>query len=230
MVSRDCDFIPAEYHERRRVRGMVRQRVASIVGIFSIMLVWVGAHYYQISSAEAMMQDVAAQKAQMESLATRKAEMEQARTALTNLQDLMRELAGERSLVSVFGELSQRIPDSIVLTGIQMYEPSMSEYAVETGKQSAMAQAPVSRRNPRATRTEPMAPTLTEIESMRRGLTLYGVARSIPDIIDFAAALDKSPAFFEVDMDVREPTMYAGRAARRFRMTCRMAQEAAPKR
>lgn len=226
MVSRDCDFIPAEYHEQRQVRGVVRQRVAGVVGLIAIMLVWIGAHYYRVSSAEAMMVDIVAQKAQIESVAVKKSEMEQAKTVLSNLRELMQALAGGRSLVSVFGELSHRIPDSIVLTGIQLYEPSLSDFATEQDG-GGVAGMMIGRQGAtRVARGVGSSPSIVDVESMRRGLTLYGVARSIPDIIDFAAALDKSAAFFEVDMDVRETAMFAGRPARRFRMTCRIAHEA----
>ncbi|MCB9858093.1 MAG: hypothetical protein H6818_20605 [Phycisphaerales bacterium] len=229
MVSRDCDFIPAEYHEQRQVRGVVRQRVFGIVGMIGIMVVWLGAHYFRVSSAEAMMVEIAEQKAQVESVAARKAEMEQAKTVLSNIRELMQTLAGGRSLVTVFGELSHRVPDSIVLTGCQLYEPSLSDFATEVVGGSAVGLMVGRRGAERDLRRGASAPEVVDVESMRRGLTLYGVARSIPDIIDFAAALDKSPAFFEVDMDVREPTMFAGRPARRFRMTCRIAHEAVKK-
>lgn len=224
MVARDCDFIPAEYHERRRVRTMIRQRVGGCVGLVAIMLVWLGAHHYRLKSAEAMMADVGAQKAQMESLAARKAEMERARSVLTNLQDLMVELGGRRSLVAVFGELSRRIPDSIVLTGCQLYEPSLSDYAIDTDRSNGQDSA-ASRRNAAFNMGGQTSPRIVEPDSMRRGLTLYGVAWSIPDITDFAASLDKSPAFYEVDMDVRDPVVFAGQPVQQFRMTCRIAQQ-----
>lgn len=227
-MTRDCDFIPAEYHEQRRVRGTVRQRVAGAIGLAGIMLVWFGAHHYRIESAEAMMQDIVAQKKQMDSLAAKKSEMEQARLVLSNLQELMQQLAGGRSLVAVFGELSRRIPDSIVLTGCHLYEPSLSDYTADAERAAEHSTIQSRGRGSRRTRALSPAPNVVASEDLRRGLTLEGVARSIPDVIDFAAALDKSPAFYDVDMDIQEPAMFAGRPAQRFRMTCRIARQAEP--
>jgi Tfp pilus assembly protein PilN len=221
----DCDFIPAEYHEQRRVQGLVRKHVASVLVVFAIWMVWVGAHRHRIQTAEAIMADISAQKSEFDVVAARKSEMERARGILKNLQDLMRELAGSRSLVTVFGELSRRIPDSIVLTECHLFEPSLSEYSVDAEGNGSMdvkggfSQGRLVRQN------RETSPEVVEVDVMRRGLTLVGVARTIPDVIDFAAALDKSQAFYEVDMDVRETTMYAGLPAHRFRMTCRIAQE-----
>lgn len=224
MVSRDCDFIPAEYHEQRRARGLVRKRIASVGCLIGIMLIWFGANEYRLKSAEAMMRDVEAQKAQVESTKARKAQMEQARGVLLNIEQLLHELAGGRSLVAMFGELSRRVPDSIVLTGCRVYEPTLADYSVEVDQNGAETSRSRTR-SPAMSRREAQSPHVVEPESVRRGLTIYGVARSIPDIIDFAAALDDSPAFYEVEMDVREPALYAGKPAQRFRLTCQIAQQ-----
>lgn len=224
MVSEDCDFIPAVYHEQRNVRRLLRKHVSGVVVLFAICLIWFGSHRHRIKSAEAFMADIELQKAELDVVAARKSEMERARAVLKNLQDLMDELAGSRSLVTVFGELSRRIPDSIVLTGCHLYEPSLSEYSVNVENNgSTVAGIGFSPKRP-GIAFQSASPEVVEVDSMRRGLTLVGVARSVPDIIDFAASLDKSPAFYEVDMDVREATLYAGRPAHRFRMTCQIAQ------
>ncbi len=225
MVSDDCDFIPAVYHEQRQVRRLLRKHVAGVVVVFAISLIWFGSHQHRIKSAEAVIADIALQKAELDVVAARKSEMERARAVLKNLQDLMGELAGSRSLVTVFGELSRRIPDSIVLTGCHLYEPSLSEYSVDVENNGSTDTGIGFSRARSGSGLQSASPEVVEVDSMRRGLTLIGVARSVPDIIDFAASLDKSPAFYEVDMDVREATLYAGLPAHRFRMTCQIAQE-----
>jgi hypothetical protein len=60
---------------------------------------------------------------------------------------------------------------------------------------------------------------------MRSKLKLSGIAATLPDIIQFAAALEQSPLFDRVNMRVGEPAVWAGHPAERFELTCELLPE-----
>jgi len=215
----DCDFIPNEYRERQRVRRMVRHRAIAMASLFGVMIVWFLSNHYRLSSAQAMMTDVAAQKSELERVAAIRQDMEQARSVLQNLRQLLGELSGHRSLVPVFADLSRRIPDSIVLTACRLYEPAICEYAIPESEVGAVREGREALIRSRARAAN--APKI-DAGTMYRGLELIGVARTIPDIIEFNAALDRSPLFFHVTMEVKDPVIHLGQPARRFEIRCRL--------
>jgi len=202
---------------------MVRRRAVGLVALFAIMAVWIGANENRLDTAQAMMDDIGAQKSEIENVASHKVEMERARAALSDLQILLSELTGRRSLVIVFGEISRRIPEDIVLTGCRFYEPTLCDHGLSESETAPNDQRP-NTASPRHT-NRASASRRADAEPLRHGLTLVGVGLSIPDIIDFAAALDKSPLFVRVNMDVKEAIVYAGRPARRFELTCRIVRQ-----
>jgi hypothetical protein len=51
-------------------------------------------------------------------------------------------------------------------------------------------------------------------------LELFGIASEASEVIKFAAALETSPLFSRVSMQVKGPTDWAGRRAEQFEMTC----------
>ena len=165
------------------------------------------------------MSEIHGQKSQIESVAARKLEMEQARTVLENLRNLLDELSGRRSLMPVFGDLSRRMPESIVLTSCQLYEPIFSDYSVIDLDSGMDPDSPAALANTLASAARD---TAQDVVPEHRGLKLVGVASTIPDIINLAAELDRSPLFFQVDMEIKEPTVYLGQPARRFEVRCRL--------
>lgn len=218
----DCDFIPIEYRERQRVRRMVRHRVIALVSLFGAMAVCFAANQYQLSSAQAMIAEVREQKSEIERVADRRREMEQARVVLKNLRQLLDQLSGHRSLVPVFSDLSGRIPDSIVLTSCVLYEPTLSDFAVPRINAGDADQA----RRAALTRSHSIASDPNgDAELKYRGLKLTGVARTVPDIIEFVTELDRSPLFFQVNMDVKEAVIHLGQPARRFELRCRLMRQ-----
>lgn len=212
----ECNFIPDRYREQKAFRHSVRLRVSGIGVILCIMVIWCLAHAHRLSSAEAMQSEISLQLDQVETNAAKKKAMDSQLAELRSRQHLIEKLSGRTSLVLVFGELSRRQPNMVVLTDISVDCSSLAAYT------QPAAPAPV-QGIPAPVQPGGMNPEVSpEPRTMQSGLKLSGIAASLPDIIQFAAALEKSPLFDRVTMKVDDSTVWAGRSAERFELTCEL--------
>ncbi len=56
-------------------------------------------------------------------------------------------------------------------------------------------------------------------------IVLIGIASKISDVIEFAAALEESPLLRRVQMEMKEPTVWAGCQARQFELRCDLVKQ-----
>lgn len=215
----ECDFIPDHYREERAFRRSIRVRVSGFGVILSIMVLWCVAHGHRLAGAEAMQSEISLQLDQVETNAAKKRAMDSQLAELRSRQRLIEKLSGRASLVLVFSELSRRQPEMVVLTDVSVDCSSLAAYTEQT------AASPVSGIPPSVQPGGVKLEVSQEPPTMQARLKLSGIAVSLPDIIQFAAALEKSPLFDRVTMKVNDSTVWAGRSAERFELTCELAPQ-----
>lgn len=212
----ECDFIPDYYREQSAFRRSVRVRISGIGVILCIMVLWCVAHGHRLAGAEAMQGEISLQLEQVETNVAKKRTMDIQLAELRDRQRLIEKLSGRASLVLVFSEISRRQPEMVVLTDVSVDCSSLAAYT----KQAAVP--PVSGM-PASVQPEGVKPEASpKPPAMQARLKLSGIAASLPDVIQFAAALEKSPLFDRVTMKVDDSTVWAGRSAERFELTCKL--------
>ncbi|MCG8406513.1 MAG: PilN domain-containing protein [Phycisphaerales bacterium] len=212
----DCDFIPAHYHEQQALRRAVKIRAFCVGTMFVIMAIWIFVHHHRLSNAESMLSEIRLQKDQIRIHAAKRAAMKMEKARLHDRQQLIDQLSNHASLVLVYSDLSRRLPETVVLTKVSLKCPSLSAYV---DKEEPESDALIPRANPRRA----IVPEEDEIpEIIGNELTMTGIAVSQGDVIQFAAALEKSPLFDQVYMEAKDPTLWAGRRAQRFELVCEL--------
>ena len=212
----ECNFIPDRYREEMAFRRSIRVRVSGIGVILSIMVLWCVAHGHRLSSAEAMQSEISLQLDQVESNAAKKQTMDSQLAELRSRQRLIEKLSGRASLILVFSELSRRQPEMVVLTEVSVDSSSLAAYTEH-------AALPVVPGIPPSVPSKDVEPESgPKIPAMQSRLKLSGIAAALPDIIQFAARLEKSPLFDRVTMKVNDSTAWAGRRAESFELTCEL--------
>ncbi len=209
----DCDFIPKAYHDRRRLRAMLRRRSACAAGMFGMMLLWIVAHHRQINTAEAMLCDVSQQRDQLALIAGKRAELERERSELKEQMRLIDRLANRASYVVVLAELSRSLPANVVLTEVAVHAPLMEPYLHAAGRNSAACDLPAPSTKDSA---KPRSARPIEPEQLR----ISGVAIGPADVIEFAARVERSGLFDSVYMESLDATLWADRRVERFQLTC----------
>lgn len=212
----ECNFVPDHYHAERAFRRSILVRASGIGVILFIMALWSVAHGHRMASAETMQNEISLQLDQVETNAVKKWTMDSQLAELRSRQRLIGKLSGRASMVLVFSELSRRQPDLVVLTDVSIDCSSLAAFAQQAAPQ-ADSGAPAS---VQPLIVEPV--TSPEPPLMHLRLKLSGIAVSLPDIIQFAAALEKSSLFDHVSMKVNDPAVWAGRRAERFELTCEL--------
>jgi len=218
---KDCDFIPAEYHATRAMRAAVRLRIGCVSALMAIMVVWVAAHQHRISTVKAMMPEIARQQEQLALDSAKKAAMEVERERLKDRRELLAQLEAEVSFVPVFSEISRRMPDTIVLIELSAACPSVARFAVEE-------QSPGRPAEPAATgaKSAPAAPSPTPADQdFTATLSMKGIAVDDADVARFAAALEDSPLFGRIQPEAKGPTVWGGRRAQLFELTCELVRQ-----
>ncbi|MBN2560684.1 MAG: PilN domain-containing protein [Phycisphaerae bacterium] len=215
----DCDFIPTRYREAHTLKRAIRLRASCVGLLIAIMLVWAVVHKHRLASERAMMPDVARQHEQIAIHLAKKEAMEAERAALRNHRRLIEQLRGDLDLVVVFSDISRRMPETVVLTELSVHCPSLRRYAVkeEDDLQRGRPTPPASR--------QARSDRQLEDELTVDRITMNGIAREIPEVIGFAAALEDSELLSRVQMEMGEATAWAGREARRFELTCDLAKQ-----
>lgn len=213
----ECDFIPDHYRQERAFGRSIRVRVSGIGVILFIMVLWCVAHAHRLASAEAMQSEISLQCDQVEANAAKKRVMDSQLAELRNRQHLIEKLSDRTSLVLVFSELSRRQPDTVVLTDVTINCASLAAFSRPASPDSTAEIAASDQAQDVEPEADPQPPT------MQSELKLSGVAAALPDIIQFAAALEKSPLFERVTMKVNDPTVWADHSAEQFELTCELA-------
>lgn len=211
----DCDFIPADFHESQSMHHAVRRRISLIAALLVLMGVWVAVHQRELASAEAVMIELSHQKKQLEIDLARKQAMEARRAVLEEHRRLLRDLGASGSAVVVFSDLSRRLPETVVLTRLQWYFPSVAAFAQPRGPESADPK-------PEETRAKEAAGAETPPDLFGAGgrVLLSGIAAETSDVIQCAAQLERSPLVDHVEMQLDGPVVWSGRRAQGFRLTC----------
>ena len=231
----DCDFIPGHYREKQALRRALRLRAFCIGLLIVIMLVWVAVHHHRLASAKAMSLEVARQQQQVTIHLAKKQQMEVERGKLQDRQRLIGQLAEGADLVVVFADISRRMPQSIVLTELSSQCSTLGRFAAKVPEGSSPEAEsppvpgppparPVPGRRPGAEPPPaPPAPPPAEESDVDR-VVMAGMAREMPEIIEFAAALENSPLFDRVQMEMKGPATWAGHSGQKFEIRCDLAR------
>jgi Tfp pilus assembly protein PilN len=221
---KDCDFIPADYHAARTVRGAIKLRAGCVGTLIAIMGLWMVAHHHRVESAKAMLPEITRQQEQLAIHLAKKAAMEAERADLRDHQRLVKELKDQASLVLVFSDISRRMPETVVLTEVLADCPSLARFGIEIDPPRPEEPPPTGGKRP-VPPSEPLAPKPKENPAANARLTIKGIAVDNPDVVRFAAALETSPLFDRIQMEVKGPTVWSGRRAQLFELTCELVEQ-----
>ncbi len=220
---KDCDFIPAKYHEAKTMRHAVKRRASCFGILLIIMAVWIIAHQHRISTAEAMLPELEGQQEQIEIHLARKQVMESQRAALRDHKRLLGELKSSVSIELAMCEIGRRLPETVVLTEIRLSSPSLARFSPENEEPEDQSSSRGGRRKPK-----------TSVAQLRRGaslalplMSIKGIAVANPDVAVFVANLESSLLFDRVNLkEAKKPIVWAGYKAQQFELTCEVvAQE-----
>lgn len=217
---KDCDFIPPNYHEAQTLRRAIKLRAACVGALLAIMVVWAIAHHNHLATAQAMLPEIAKEQEQVDIHLAKKAAMSAEQAALRDRQRLLQQLEAQASIVLILGDLSRRQPDAIVLTELSAEFPSLKRFSTEE-ESPAPAEPP---KPPDKASSD--APKLKEEQPPSAArLTVKGIAADNPDMVRFAAALESSPLFSRIHLEVKGPAVWAGRRAQAFELTCELSEQ-----
>lgn len=211
---KDCDFIPSEYHERRRLRAAMKLRASCIGAMFILMLLWLVSHQHRLASAEAMLQEVDQQRQQVQIHAQKQEALKHRWDQLHDQRRLIDTLSQRTKLVLVFADLSRRLPDRILLTKLDLDCSRLSRFVITEPRDDE----DVSGAHPINSVTE-FDPS-EEFRDLTPRIKMTGLARSQIDVISFASALESSPLFEQIEMTNRKIANWGGRRAELFDLTC----------
>ncbi len=213
---RDCDFIPPDYHQTQTLRQAVKLRAAFVGVMFLLMGVWIVVHEHRQSAAEAMLGEIALQEEQLRIHRAKKQIMQQEQTRLHERQELVSRLSDQASLVVICSALSRCQPDTVVLTMLSLDSPSLRGFLPQKQSPARIAAAP-------SPASPPSPAENKETPSHAPKLGLAGIAATHPEMIQFAAALEKNPLFDRVYMEVKDPASWGGRRVEQFELVCELA-------
>jgi Tfp pilus assembly protein PilN len=218
---KDCDFIPASYHAAMKIRGALKLRAGCVGALLSIMALWMVAHHHRVENAKAMVPEITKQEEQIAIHLAKKAAMESEKADLRDHQRLLAQLEEQTSLALVFSDISRRMPDTIVLTEVSADCQSLARFGseIEPPKPAEPA-APGAK--PPVLPPDANAAKMKENQPVSGRVTITGIAVDNPDVVRFAAALESSPLFDRIQMEVKGPTVWAGRRAQLFELTCEL--------
>jgi Tfp pilus assembly protein PilN len=209
----DCDFIPRDHLERFKLRRAVKHRISLIGVMVILMAVWTVMHQHDLASAQAVLQDVTHQQDQMAALLARKAELDAERGRLEASQRLVDALEDRASLVVVFGDVSRRLPQTVVLT----------ELVLEARSIAACAKAPTSQKAETLIiepGVNPPAQTSVTCTPGSPRLTIEAIAKDAPESAQCVALLEQSPLLSRVQMESRGAVTWSGKRAEKLVITC----------
>ncbi len=218
---KDCDFIPADYHEARTLKRGLRRRTVFAAVMMLIMGLWVVVNRHQLSTAAAMLPELESQQRDIAFSLAEKQRLEVQRAELLSNRLLLDKLESKSSLVIVMSDISRRMPGTVVLTDMFIERPSLAKFSTSEEEEEAAIEEeldmPRKRRPER--REHPIDLSLTS------ELRLTGIAVANPDVVRFAAAMESSPLFDRVQMEITGPTTWNGRRGQKFELTCELVDQ-----
>jgi Tfp pilus assembly protein PilN len=221
---KDCDFIPPAYHEGRKLQAAVKVRASCIGALVAIMVLWAVAHHHRLQSAMAMLPEVDRQQEQVSIHLSKKAVMEAEQANLRNHQRLLGQLEEQVSVALLLSDISRRIPDTVVLTEVSAECPSLERFANEEEPPRPPESTPPEAKS--ANTPPPSGPVKPRDDRFKQAhLSMIGIAVDTADVVKFAAALEGSPLFDRIQMEVKGPTVWGGRRAQRFELTCEIVEQ-----
>lgn len=223
------DFIPLEHHEAGRRRRMIQLRCAGIGALVLVMGLWFAVNRQMIASARAMMPEIDMLQRQVDIHRERVVELTAKRTVLDARRLFLEQLQQRISLVPILADISERMPESVLLTEFSFDPDLLGTEDSESGKSGATSEAArgVTTVLDLAGKTNPPA----EYRPPMNGpyVTIKGVARTVPDILSFAEALERSKLLSRVEMQISEPGTWAGKRVQQFVTTCALVPQARSK-
>lgn len=223
MLTR-IDFIPMEHHEAGRRRRMIQLRCAGIGALVVVMGLWVGVNRRMIASARAIMPEIELIQRQIDIHRDRVAELTAKRTVLDARQKFLDQLQQRISLVPVLADISERMPETVLLTRLSFNPELLVTEADDARKSSATIDA--INRDAASSFGDPGMDTDPRPAGNGPFLTIRGVARTVPDILSFAEALERSKLLNRVEMQIAEPSIWAGKRVQQFVATCALMPQA----
>jgi cell division protein FtsB len=210
----DCDFIPADYHQARSQQRAIRMRSTLISVLVIIMVLWVVANRHEVSQASAMLSDIEAQQQQLSVHLAKKDAMEAEKNRLRDHQRLMDEFDQRTSLVVVLGDISRRLPETVILTRVSFRSVSLRRYAPSPKeKPAAAATAETAATTPE--KQDKMVSTVTVI-------IMTAFANEVSEAIRCAAVLERSPLVAHVQMELKGEAVWSGRKGHQFELACEL--------
>jgi len=199
---------------------MIRIRSAGICALMVVMGIWIGVNKRMIASARAMMPEIEAQQRQVDIHIARTKQLIDDRATLDARRGFLEQLQQRISLVPVLADISDRMPESVLLTRLSLNaeyleadEPANSDAPTAADLRSSKPNKPLDVTRKISTSD------LAELAVIPPVISIRGVARAVPDILEFAAALERSKLLGRIEMQIRRPGIWAGKQVQRFEVT-----------
>lgn len=225
MLTR-IDFIPMEHHEAGRRRRMVRLRCAGIGALVVVMGLWVGVNRQMIASARAIMPEIELIQRQIDIHRDRVAELTAKRTVLDARRKFLDQLQQRISLVPILADISERMPEAVLLTRLSFNPELLATDEDDARKSGAATDAIGTVRDATSSGGDPRLDSDPRPAGSGPFVTIRGVARTVPDILSFAEALERSKLLNRVEMQIAEPGTWAGKRVQQFVVTCGLLPQA----
>lgn len=228
MLTR-IDFIPIEHHEAGRRRRMIQLRCAGIGALVVVMCVWIGVNRRMISSARAMMPEIDQLQRQIDIHRGRVEEMSAKRATLDGRRMFLDQLHQRISLVPILADISDRMPESVLLTKLSFNPELLAKDDDDVRKQlpapESKPHAPMSPDVNGKTQNAAEPPPAASVSIV----TISGVAKTVPDILTFAEALERSKLLNRVEMQIGDLGTWGGKRVQQFVVTCALVPQARSK-
>ena len=214
------DFIPLEYHEDGRRRRMIRIRSAGVCVLAAVMGMWVGVNRQMIASARAMLPEINAQQQQIDIHIARTQQLMADRATLDAHRAFLDQLQQRISLVPVLADISDRMPENVLLTQFSRSPELLGKDEDEAPGAAPALDLKGAKPNTPLEVSRDRTPDSVVLSGQPSIVTIRGVARAVPDILEFAAALERSKLIDRVEMQIGQPGTWAGKQVQRFEVTC----------
>lgn len=222
---KDCNFIPAEFVARQARSRVMRWRAGGVVAVVAAMGVWCGVNHHELASAETMYNEVAQQHNQVRIHISMMQNLKEQRASLDERSQMLQTLSGHVNLVVVFADMSRRIPDSVALTEVRLLGSDEASQPQPLFSSAAPPSQPKPKEDPTADSSKSLRRTCDPLAWSEHVLVLTGAAKSTPDILAFAAAMEKSPLITKVRLSARGVGEVKGRKAELFDLACDLAKQ-----
>lgn len=218
-----------EHHEAGRRRHMIQLRCVGIGALVFVMCIWIGVNRQMISSARAMMPEIVQLQRQIDIHRGRVEEMSAKRATLDGRRLFLDQLHQRISLVPILADISDRMPETVLLTKLSFNPELLGKDDDDGRKQVPAAEA------------KPLVPISTDVNKKPQNaaepppvasvsiVTISGVARTVPDILTFAEALERSKLLNRVEMQIGDLGVWAGKRVQQFVARCALVPQARSK-